>query len=72
MLPLKEVFGMKTDRLAYEAKDLWNMLPLSRATVYELLAAGKIRHVRVGRRILIPREAVEELLQHGVEHVRQK
>lgn len=33
-----------------------------KTTVYDLLHAGKLRAVRTGRRILIPREAVDEWL----------
>lgn len=31
-------------------------LGLSRGSVYELIARGEIEHLRIGRRILVPRE----------------
>jgi excisionase family DNA binding protein len=34
------------------------LLKVSRATVYKLVAAGKIEHVRVGMAIRIPRSVV--------------
>lgn len=57
------------ERKAYEPREIWQkrILPLSRATVYELLAANKLRHVRVGRKILIPADAIEEFLQKGAQ-----
>lgn len=38
--------------------ELQAYLGLGRTTVYDLLNAGAIRHVRLGRRILIPKVAV--------------
>lgn len=49
-------------RAAYRAEDLPPMLGLSRATVYKLLSEGTIRSVRVGKRYVIPVEAVAEFL----------
>jgi excisionase family DNA binding protein len=37
-------------------------LGISRSLVYELLASGALRSARIGRRRLIPREAVEEFI----------
>lgn len=37
-------------------------LGISRSLVYELLAAGSLRSVKIGRRRLIPREAIEECI----------
>jgi excisionase family DNA binding protein len=34
-------------------------LGISRTAVYELIAAGKIKTVKIGRRRLIPSEAIE-------------
>lgn len=55
------------ERMAYEVREIWQkrILPLSRATVYELIAANKLRHIRVGRKILVPVSAVEEFLKTG-------
>jgi excisionase family DNA binding protein len=36
---------------------------LSRSTIYELLKAGKLRAVKVGRRRLILRDSLQTLLQ---------
>lgn len=37
------------------------MLRISRRHLYELLAEGALRCVRLGRRVIIPRAAIEEL-----------
>jgi excisionase family DNA binding protein len=48
---------------AYAPQELVEMLGLSRGTIYALLAEGRIRSVRVGRRIVVPSEAVDEFLR---------
>lgn len=42
--------------------DLYRYLPLGKSRIYELVRSGQIRSVRCGRRLLIPRAAVEEWL----------
>jgi excisionase family DNA binding protein len=37
-------------------------LGIGRSVLYELIAAGKLKTVRVGRRRLVPREAIEEFI----------
>jgi excisionase family DNA binding protein len=37
-------------------------LGISRSLAYELLASGALRSAKIGRRRLIPREAVEEFI----------
>ena len=37
-------------------------LGISRSLIYELLASGALRSAKIGRRRLIPREAVEEFI----------
>lgn len=49
-------------RAAYKPDELPPMLGLSRSAVYNLLRAGTLRSVRVGRRYVIPVEAVTEFL----------
>lgn len=38
-------------------------LGIGRTLVYELIEAGKLRSVKLGRRRLIPREAIEEFVR---------
>jgi excisionase family DNA binding protein len=37
-------------------------LGIGRSALYELIAAGKLKTVKVGRRRLVPREAIEEFI----------
>ena len=39
------------------------LLGVSRAHAYDLVARGQLRHVRLGRRVVIPKRAVDELLE---------
>lgn len=51
------------DKLVYSPKELEPLLQLSKNTINALLRCGRLRSVRVGRRYLIPREAVQHFLQ---------
>ena len=42
--------------------DVGRALNLSRATTYSLVNQGVIPSIRLGRRIVVPRKALEELL----------
>ncbi|UZX15689.1 helix-turn-helix domain-containing protein [Thermus sp. PS18] len=50
------------DRLALSPEQVAQALGISVFTLYKLLHTGRIRHVRVGRRILIPIAALEAFL----------
>lgn len=49
-------------QLVYSPKAVESLLGLSKNTVNALLRSGRLRSVRVGRRYLIPREAISEFL----------
>jgi excisionase family DNA binding protein len=49
-------------RLALSVPDAATLLGISRAHAYELVARGELPHLRLGRRIVIPRVALEALL----------
>ncbi len=40
---------------------------IGRASINELLKTGRIKHVTIGRRLLIPRSEVETFVQREVE-----
>jgi excisionase family DNA binding protein len=42
------------------------LLRLSRAFTYELVASGELPSVRFGRRIMIPRAAIERILDNSL------
>lgn len=52
-----------TDRLVYSVAEAGKLLGLSRGSMYEAIHTGRIPSVRVGRRILIPRIALNRLLE---------
>lgn len=51
--PLPEVFT---------PPEIGGVLRCSKRSVYRLIAAGKLKSVRVGRRVLVTRRALEEFL----------
>lgn len=51
------------ERLSYNPDELVGLTGLGRSTVYALLRAGKIPSLRLGRRILVPRQGLEEFLR---------
>ena len=54
---------MTTEKLAYSVAEAAEALSLSKNVVRELVSEGRIRVVRVGRRVLVPRWALDEFLQ---------
>ena len=51
-------------RLTVTVQEAADLVGISRTLAYELIARGELPHLRLGRRILVPRRAIEELL-HG-------
>ncbi len=48
--------------MALTVEDVMRVLCIGRNTAYELIRSGRIRSVRAGRKIRIPKEAIEEFL----------
>ena len=48
--------------LVLHVEDLMPILGIGRNTAYALVRSGQIRGIRLGRKIRIPRDAVEEFL----------
>ena len=51
-----------TESLVYDVPTAGKLLNLSRATAYSLAAQGIIPTIRFGKRLVVPRKALEELL----------
>ena len=49
-------------RVAYTMKEALELLPISRTTIYQLVKEGRLRSLRVGKKILIPVTAIDEFL----------
>ena len=54
-----------TQRLAFTVEEARDRLGLSRGLIYEAIRRGEIPSIRIGRRILVPRVALEQLLYQG-------
>ena len=50
------------DRLVWTVEEAGRMLGISRAHAYELVARGELPHLRLGRRVVVPKHAIELLL----------
>ena len=53
---------MEHPRLAYTVAEAADALRVSAWLVREQCRSGRLRHIRIGQRIVIPRQALEELL----------
>jgi len=54
--------GTIEERLVLTVEEARALCRLSRNTMYAAIARGEVPHLRVGRRILIPRGALERFL----------
>lgn len=53
---------MDDDRLTLTVEEAARLLGISRALGYELVAEGEVPSIRLGRRIVVPRRALDTLL----------
>lgn len=58
----KGVMMQTGERLTYNVREAARLLGLSKNSVYQGVFTGEIPHIKVGRRILIPRLALERML----------
>lgn len=54
-----------SDRLSYRVAEAAHVSGLSRSTIYELIAAGKIRDVKVAGCRIVPAEDLHRLIAGG-------
>lgn len=52
-------------RLVLTVEEAAKLLGISRPSAFEGVRRGEIPHIRIGRRILIPKAALEQMLQGG-------
>ena len=55
--------GQTTKKLTVSVQEAAAMLGIGRATAYEGVRTGVIPSLRVGRRLLVPRAALERMLE---------
>ena len=59
--------------LVYSPDEVRKLLGISRGLMYQALNTGEIPSIRIGRRILIPRVALDRLLNEGTDgNIRKK
>jgi excisionase family DNA binding protein len=51
------------ERLLLRVHEAAELLGVGRSTAYELIAAGRLETVRIGRCCRVPRDAVEEFVE---------
>ncbi len=56
------------ESLVYDVPTAGKLLNLSRATAYSLCAQGVIPTIRLGKRLVVPKQALERLLTGGSEN----
>ncbi len=44
-------------------QDLYNILPIGRNSIYKLLNSNTIKNIRVGNKIIIPKQSLIDFLQ---------
>jgi excisionase family DNA binding protein len=53
------------ERSTYTVPEAAQLLGLSRNRTYEAIAAGEVPALRIGRRVLVPRAALERMLSEA-------
>ena len=56
---------MENQRLTMTVPEVAEVVGVSRAHAYELIRLGRIPSIRLGRRLIVPRKALEEFLDHA-------
>lgn len=54
--------AMGHERLVWTVAEAGRLLGISRAHAYELVARGELPHLRLGRRVVVPKHVIEVLL----------
>ena len=65
-LALEENAVTRDGRLVLSVTEAAGLLGISRGLAYELVARGELPSLRLGRRIVVPRRALEALLEPEV------
>jgi excisionase family DNA binding protein len=54
--------GQVVNNLLHRMPEAWQALGIGRTTLYELIADGKIKTVKIGRRVLIPDDELQRFV----------
>lgn len=55
------------DKIAYTVREACEAIGVGRSTIYDLMAEGRLRKVKLGTRTLIPRSDLEALFAPEVD-----
>jgi len=58
---------MEVSRLTCSVKEVAKILGLGRTATYQGIEKGEIPSIRIGKRILVPRAALEQLLENNLK-----
>ncbi|WP_376988127.1 helix-turn-helix domain-containing protein [Bosea sp. R86505] len=56
-------FNSGTEALLHPVERAGSLLGISRSKIYELMKDGRLRHVKIDNKTLIPQRALAELLE---------
>lgn len=56
------------ERLTYSVREAAQLLGLSRNSVYQAIMKGEIPHMKVGKRLLIPRAQLDRMLNGEMQN----
>ena len=56
---------MKTEKLTLTVDETAKILGIGRQLAYDRVKTGEIPVIKIGRRLLVPRKALERLLEQG-------
>jgi len=61
----KGIGGIMEEKIVYTVDEAAEILKISRPSAYQGIERNEIPHIRIGRRILVPRVALERLLNEA-------
>ena len=55
------------DKLAISVEEAGRLLGISRGLAYQLAASGELKTLRLGRRLVVPKDAIRKMLEDASE-----
>jgi excisionase family DNA binding protein len=56
---------MESERLTFTVEEAGELLGISRALAYEMARTGRLPTLRFGKRIVVPKKAIENMLERS-------
>jgi excisionase family DNA binding protein len=64
--------SLTLERQIYSVAEFRAVMGIGRNTAYAAIAAGQVRSVRIGKRLLVPRSEVERILSAPTRPVQER